>query len=142
MNDSNAPQNLHKRIKTLTIAVWCIGALTVANLYLAVFGRHYSHAEGGRYEGMAITERNGKGVDFEGLSLDRKLAAADTVALVKFVPDSDVLRCTVSELLKSGVAAKSQVKIGAEVLECDTRRNPGVDYGDGAMIFFAGDPQG
>lgn len=140
MSDTNSSEKIHRRVRTLTVAVWCIGALTVANLYMAVFGRHYSHVEGGRYEGEVIIERNGNAVDFKGLPLSKKVAAADTIALVKFVPDGDILRCTVSELLKSGAAVKAQVKVGAEVLECDMHRSPGVDYGDGAMAFFAGDP--
>lgn len=156
MENSDA-EHLEKALRRLTRAMW---AIAIALIALVVISALPLIAPGFYFRTVtddataALTSPNpvppseGPTVslqseypDFHRLPIEEKVKAASVVALGRYERgDGSTLRAIVTEIVKKTPGTVSYFDVGQEVPNASLLLRPGTNYGDGALIFFAGSP--
>jgi hypothetical protein len=123
-----------RQIKLSTTA-WVLAALIGLIMLLSVVRIWHSD------DVRAVIENGFEWNDFHSLSLEKKIARANLIVIAKFKDNGQAIDCVVSEVLKKDPSVSKEMVPGDEISECtEKRKETGVNYGDGAVVFFGGTP--
>ena len=128
MNSSASPNEIARKIRRLTLAVWVLAALLAVNFAYDAFSPAI-RIDRPRATETDTAPRN----PWEGLSIEEKLKRSSAVLLTKNVRSGNRQRTVVQEILKQSPDTTMFYKVGEEM------RSLSMD-GDGALVLLTGSP--
>jgi len=131
-------EELARRVRTLTIAVWClavINALTVAGLVVGLvvlpnLGSTPVHLT------TTITPAD----SWEDKSFEERAKRATLVLITEFRSEAGTLRAYIKEELKRAPGTAFDFRIGEEYPPLARTLEANTSYGEGALVLLAGSP--
>jgi hypothetical protein len=150
-------QHLEKALRGLTRAMWAIAIAIIALVVMSAlpliapdfYFRTVSDAATTALESHR-PEPPGDGPpvstqfeypDFHKLPIEEKVKAASVIAIGRYEQgDGSKLRAIITEILKKTPGTAFYYEMGQEVPSASLAIRPNTNYGDGALMFFAGSP--
>ncbi len=156
MENADAEQ-LAKALRGLTHAMWAIAIAIIALVIMSALPRiapeYYFRTvsdaattalEGPRPEPPSDGPRVSTQFeypDFHKLPIDEQVKVASVIALGRYEQgDGSKLRAIITEILKKTPGTTFHYEVGQEVPNASLPIRPNTNYGDGALMFFAGSP--
>ena len=141
-------RNLTSRsLNKLTIAVWALVIVTVAQLSFSAVALFFPSVVTKRWNG-AMLDRTGPSEpvrfdefnNFHDWPVEKQIQAASLIAIGKYQKSGDTLKCIISEILKQKSDTAFYYKVGEEFPHGNIHIQNNTKYGDGQIMFFTGSP--
>ena len=136
-----------RAVRSLTVAVWALTAITavLVGLYLLAYFPSFSRSSGDKplrkeVESAKLVESPSVHPGFHEMPLSKKIELASVIAIAKYEPDGDRVKCVLSEILKQAPGTSFYFKLGDEIAQCSHYPKPNESRGDGQLMFFVGSP--
>lgn len=152
MNEDSKADGLTKAIKTLTIAVWCLCALVLAQLLFYGWSYYQSMrlARQAMTTATTISSESSPSRHFPAEPVQEKpfhemppeemVARSTVILLTTYVDDGKRNKAVVAEILKQDPNVTLYYSIGDEYPMLSFEKRKDVTCGDGSVVFTAGSP--
>jgi hypothetical protein len=146
MDEIPDPNRLSRAIRALTVAVWCLCALSLGQLGLYIYG-FVQAASFTRQASHTVLERSSSSQppvaaepNFHELPPDQMVKRASVILLTTYRKDGEKNRAMITEVLKRTPNTLLYHALGEEYGELSMDSRPDVSCGDGQVVFMVGSP--
>ncbi len=138
-------ESLTRAVRALTIAVWCLCAVVLAQLglYFWSYFRAASFNATASASNRTTSENwNPEPVDndFAALPPEQKIQRATVILITKYRHEGGKLSAVISEILKKSPNTRFYYSVGEEFAEMSRLASDSARYGDGEVVFLTGNP--
>lgn len=147
MPDPASIDSTARAIKKLSIAMWIIAVVMVANLLISLVALFSPAFIAKRM--MATLPEMGTSSEpgslayynnFHEWPVEKKVQAASVIAVAKWEKSDSTMKCVISEILKQAPNTTFYYKVGDEFRPGNRQIRDNTSYGDGQVLFFTGSP--
>jgi len=138
MNESPPSNQIVRRVRRLSIAVWVLAFINLSLLsaWLApsIISKFFAeHVLSSTIPGETLES-------WDGMTIEEKIRRSSVIVIVEYKADREKLRAIVKEIRKPNPDVKFSYGVGDEYGPVSVTPKPDTQYGDGAVVLLYGSP--